>query len=103
MPTKGSTQDVSLLREAREKAERIARSNAYVDFVNICQKELPLVFKLDSAVIDRDHLRVVDHHLKHLTPRISPYITSKVRRVLDFGCGSGGSAIALAMVHPEIH
>lgn len=57
---------------------------------------------MPADVLDRDYLRVVDHHLKNLIPRVQSCFDSSVRRVIDFGCGSGGSAIALAMVYPDV-
>ena len=90
------------LKRAREAAETIAASGDYVSFVEIVRKMDPWIFKRPSSVVDRDYLRVVDHHLKNLLPHIQRYIEPSTRRVLDFGCGSGGSAIALAMVYPEI-
>jgi SAM-dependent methyltransferase len=54
------------------------------------------------AALERDCLRIVDHHLLHLVPRVARYMGSDVHRVLDFGCGSGGSAIALALAYPDV-
>jgi SAM-dependent methyltransferase len=53
-------------------------------------------------VLERDYLRIVDHHLQHLLPRVARYVGSDTRQVLDFGCGSGGSSIALALVYPNV-
>jgi ubiquinone/menaquinone biosynthesis C-methylase UbiE len=58
--------------------------------------------KLSATVLDRDYLRVVDHHLEHLIPRVGRYLGPDIQHVLDFGCGSGGSAIALALVYPNV-
>jgi SAM-dependent methyltransferase len=88
---------------AQERAREIGASGAHAEFVEMLRRRYPWRFQLRPEVLDRDYLRVVDHHLKNLIPRIEPYIGAGVRRVLDFGCGSGGSAIALAMVFPGVH
>jgi len=103
MPAKSQAQNLTLLQHARQRAESIARSSRYADFLKVCRAECPWWFEGNLAAMERDHLRVVDHHLEHLIPLIIPHVTSGVRRVLDFGCGSGGSAIALAMVQPHAH
>jgi SAM-dependent methyltransferase len=90
------------LKEARKAAETIGASRDYADFVDLLRKMRPWIFKRPSSVLDRDYLRIVDHHLKNLLPHIQRHIEPCARRVLDFGCGSGGSAIALAMVYPEL-
>ena len=77
------------LKRAREAAETIAASGDYASFVEIVRKMDPWIFKRPSSVVDRDYLRVVDHHLKNLLPHIQLYIEPSTRRVLDFGCGSG--------------
>jgi SAM-dependent methyltransferase len=91
------------LKRAQETAQAIAKSSDYSNFVEVIRKLRPAMFESPLAVIERDYLRIVDHHLEHLLPQVQRYIDSSVRRVLDFGCGSGGSAIALAMVYPELH
>src|SRR4051812_275858 len=90
------------LKQARETAETIAASSLYARFVDVVRKTHPWVLERPSAVMERDYLRVVDHHLENLLPHIQRYIEPSTRRVLDFGCGTGGSAIALAMVYPGI-
>jgi ubiquinone/menaquinone biosynthesis C-methylase UbiE len=90
------------LRRARETARTIATSSDYASFVAGIRKMSPAMFERPASVIDRDYLRIVDHHLEHLLPQIQRYIGPSTRRVLDFGCGSGGSAIALTMVYPEL-
>src|ERR1017187_1061773 len=92
------------LESAKLRARAVANSGqAYQDFVDLVRKVYPWRFeKLPSAVLDRDYLRVVDHHLEHLVPRVARYLGPDVRRVLDFGCGSGGSAIALALIYPAV-
>ena len=93
---------IAMWREAKQKAENIARTSDYERFVDRLRRRFPTRFKIASHILERDYLRIVDHHLQYLVPRILPHIQPNVRRVLDFGCGSGGSAIALAMVYPEI-
>lgn len=90
------------LKLAQQAAETIGASSDYASFVQIVRKMYPWMFDRPASVVDRDYLRVVDHHLKHLMPQIQRYVAPGTRRVLDFGCGSGGSAIALAMVYPDL-
>jgi ubiquinone/menaquinone biosynthesis C-methylase UbiE len=92
------------LRHAIAAAEACARSPEFAQFVETVRKLYPWRFeRLPPDVLERDYLRIVDHHLKHLIPRVGPCIERGVRRVIDFGCGSGGSAIALALTYPDIH
>lgn len=93
---------VLALKNARSLAETTSRSRQYEQFVAIVRAKFPWCFQKNSDTLERDYLRIVDHHLKHLIPLLVTYISPDMRRVLDFGCGSGGSAIALAMVYPEI-
>ena len=90
------------LKLARETAQTIATSSDYASFVAGIRKMYPAMFERPASVIDRDYLRIVDHHLEHLLPQLQRYVGPSTRRVLDFGCGSGGSAIALTMVYPEL-
>jgi SAM-dependent methyltransferase len=92
------------LEGAKQRAQEVANSGEpYREFVEMVRRVSPWRFeKLAPAVLDRDYLRVVDHHLEHLIPRVARHLTPDVRRVLDFGCGSGGSAIALALVYPNV-
>jgi SAM-dependent methyltransferase len=92
------------LEGAKQRARAIADSGEpYSEFVDLVRRVHPWRFdKLPPAVLDRDYLRVVDHHLEHLAPRVARYMGPDVRRVLDFGCGSGGSAIALALMYPNV-
>jgi ubiquinone/menaquinone biosynthesis C-methylase UbiE len=91
------------LQEAARKAEAVSTSREYEQFLETVREKYPWRFQRRSDVIARDYLRIVDHHLRNLIPLVERYIGSNVQRVLDFGCGSGGSAIALAMVFPQIH
>jgi len=91
------------IERAKETAESISRSPEYQAFLERLRKEYPWRFQISREIIERDYLRIVDHHLRHLIPKIQRYMRPDVKRVLDFGCGSGGSAIALAMVNPEVH
>jgi SAM-dependent methyltransferase len=94
----------SALRAAQDRARIIACSPAYKQFIAKIREKFPWRFeRIRPEVLDRDYLRIVDHHLRRLVPLIGEYITADTRRVLDFGCGSGGSAIALAMVYPNVH
>jgi ubiquinone/menaquinone biosynthesis C-methylase UbiE len=91
------------LREAKEKAAACADSPAYREFVETVREKVPWRFeKLPLEMLERNCLRIVDHHLDHLIPRTQIFMAPNIRRVLDFGCGSGGSLIALAMVNPEV-
>lgn len=92
------------LERARETAEAIATSSLdYEHFVQVVREIHPWRFeKLPAAVLDRDYLRLVDHHLRQLIPRVARYLRTDMRRVMDFGCGSGASAVALALVYPDI-
>jgi ubiquinone/menaquinone biosynthesis C-methylase UbiE len=91
------------LRRARETAMAIGASTDYAAFVAGVRKMYPGLSERPATVVDRDYLRIVDHHLEHLLPELLRYVRPDAHRVLDFGCGSGGSAIALAMVHPEVY
>jgi len=92
------------LERAKQKAQDVADSGErYAQFVQLLRDTDPWRFeKLSPAALERDCLRIVDHHLVHLVPRVARYMGSDVHRVLDFGCGSGGSAIALALAYPHV-
>jgi SAM-dependent methyltransferase len=88
---------------AKTAADAVAKSPAFRVFVEMVRGIAPWRFERVAAdVLQRDYLRIVDHHLTHLVPRVQPCIDSSVRRVLDFGCGSGGSAIAVALTNPDL-
>ena len=92
------------LAQAKQRAREIADSPPFERFVDMIRERFPWRFeKMPLAVLNRDYLRIVDHHLEHLMPHAQRYMNADVRRVLDFGCGSGGSAIALAMLYPNLH
>lgn len=90
------------LNRARETAQKVGASRDYAGLVEGVRQMYPWIVDRPSSVVDRDYLRIVDHHLEHLLPEIQRYVGPSTRRVLDFGCGSGGSAIALAMVYPDL-
>src|ERR1700685_4398842 len=90
------------LERARGTAESIGRSAEYQAFLERLRQRFPWRFQMPGSVIERDYLRIVDHHLRQLIPKVQRYIQPGISRVLDFGCGSGGSAIALAMVYPGL-
>lgn len=100
---KNQTNGSVSLREAKERAAAVARSGEFAEFLKLCLEKFPWRFRVISPALERDYLRVVDHHLEHLLPRLQPYVGPNIHRVLDFGCGSGGSAIALAMVYPQLY
>lgn len=91
------------LTEAQNLATAAGTSDEYARFVEAVRQRYPERFrKIPPAVLERDYLRIVDHHLEHLLPRLARCVGPNTRRVLDFGCGSGGSAIALALAYPQI-
>ena len=96
------TSDIIL--QAQQRANAVAGSPAFDRFVSMILERYPWRFeKMPRAVLDRDYLRIVDHHLRHLIPHVQRYMGPEVKRVLDFGCGSGGSAIALALAYPNVY
>ena len=92
----------SPLEHVSAVANVVAQSPEYLRFVKLVRTLTPWRFQLPPDVLERDYLRIVDHHLKRLLPLLVPHVGTEVRQVLDFGCGSGGSAIALALVYPHI-
>jgi SAM-dependent methyltransferase len=98
----GNTAPATAFDQARAAAEDVAKSVEFTRFRERLRSRFPQQVRTAAAAFDRDYVRVVDHHLRSLTPKLQSYVDSKTRRVLDFGCGSGGSAIALAMVYPDV-
>jgi S-adenosylmethionine-dependent methyltransferase len=94
----------SSLDRARRLSAAVADSgDRYAQFVERVRAAAPWRFeKVPRAELDRDVLRLVDHHLEHLIPRVARYLDAEVHRVIDYGCGSGGSAIAVALVYPNV-
>ena len=92
------------LERAKQRARAVANSGqCYRQFVQSMREAYPWRFeKLPRVVLERDCLRIVDHHLEHLVPRLASHMGPDMRRVVDYGCGSGGSAIALALVYPDV-
>ena len=74
---------------AKDRAAAVAASDGYAQFVESIRKVFPWRFQAPLHVLERDYLRIVDHHLAHLIPLVHPYMESGTRRVFDFGCGSG--------------
>jgi SAM-dependent methyltransferase len=87
---------------ATEHARAVADSAEYATFVEEIFARFPWRRAAPRESLDRDYLRIVDHHLINLVPKVQPYMESGIRTILDFGCGSGGSAIALCLVDPDI-
>jgi ubiquinone/menaquinone biosynthesis C-methylase UbiE len=93
---------VGMRDSAQARAESIAQSAEFAEFVRTIQERFKWQSQVPPAVLDRDCFRIVDHQVRHLIPHVQKCMRSGIRQVLDFGCGTGGSAIALAMVYPEI-
>lgn len=87
------------LNAGLQDAATIATSRKHDDFVELVRKETP--WRLKESNDPETYLRNVEHHLRHFVPRLLASVDREVRRVFDFGCGSGGSSISLAMVFPE--
>ena len=102
-PTSADRHWQSGIQPAMDIAAGIARSSQFEEFSHIVRGRFPWRFEqIRSDVLARDYLRVVDHHLRTLIPPVQAYMGPGIRRVLDFGCGSGGSAIALALAYPGV-
>lgn len=102
MATVGSLQELygPRLRAARERATSIAESQAYREFVGVVRAKTPRRF--DGGKGANDFLRRVDQHLAHFVPKLLASVDRDIQDVFDFGCGTGASSIALAMVLPEV-
>jgi len=90
------------LLNAKANVEQIAKSADFARFRDKVLARFPQRSPSALQAFERDYVHVVDHHLRSLLPKLAGYIDDGTRRVLDFGCGSGGSAIALAMVYPHV-
>jgi ubiquinone/menaquinone biosynthesis C-methylase UbiE len=91
--------DDSRLITARERCEVIAKSDAYRQFVEFVRTKTPARF---TGGTPEHFLRLVDHHLRHFVPKLMRSVDVDIREVFDFGCGTGASSVALALVFPEI-
>src|SRR3954471_12435366 len=90
------------LAAAAARVRGVDASPQYGEFAAMVRERFPWRSKLPQAVLARDYLQIVAHHLQHLLPRVLSSIDPSVHDVLDFGCGSGGSAISLALVCPHM-
>lgn len=91
---------VDRLTAARERAAAAANSVEYRQFVELVREKTPGRFNGNKEL--GVFLRRVDQHLEHFVPRLLASVDRGVRQVLDFGCGTGASSVALAMVFPEV-
>lgn len=87
------------LTVARERATSIAATVEYREFVDAVRAETP--WRFDDGRDPERFLRGVDSHLENFLPRLLPCVDGEVRSVFDFGCGTGSSIVAAAMVFPE--
>lgn len=87
------------LRAAREYASAVGDSRAFRDFVEVVRAKTPWRFK-DGREPER-FLRGVETHLVHFVARLLPCVEREVHTIFDFGCGTGSSAISMAMVFTE--
>lgn len=88
----------SRLIAARQRAERVAESDEYARFVEFVRAKTPNRFSGQAPEL---FLHLVDHHLLHFVPNLLGSAEGEIRKVFDFGCGTGASSVALAMVFPE--
>src|SRR5690348_392055 len=88
------------LTAARERAAAVVGSNEYQDFVELVRAKTPGRFNGNKEL--GVFLRRVDQHLEHFVPRLLASVDREIHQVLDFGCGTGASSVALAMVFPDI-
>lgn len=91
---------VERLSAARKEAADVAASTAYVEFSEFVRAKTPSRF--NDGKSPEDFMHLVDHHLLHFVPKLLRSVDGEIRKVFDFGCGTGASSIALAMVFPEI-
>lgn len=87
------------LQEAREHATAVDASSAFDSFVERVREVSPWRFRGHTGV-DR-FLHGVDDHLLHFVPKLLRSVHCDLHAVFDFGCGSGSSSIALALLYPE--
>lgn len=88
------------LRAARKQAAAVVHSEAYREFVELVRAKTPARFNGNKEL--GVFLRRVDQHLEHFVPRLLASVDRDIHDVFDFGCGTGASSIALALVFPEI-
>ena len=92
-------------RNAKDAVAKIDESPSFERFITGLKVTFPWRFDLPLPTLERDYLRIrLNHHLDNFIPLVQPFIVelAHIHRVLYFGCGSGGSAIALAMTYPEL-
>ncbi len=94
------TQYTARLRNARQAAEAVDKSESFDAFVEVVRRETPWRFN-GAKELDR-YLHNVDHHLSNFAPRVLACIDGDVHTIFDFGCGSGSGSIALAMMFPGL-
>jgi SAM-dependent methyltransferase len=90
----------SRLTTARERAAAVAETSAYREFVEFVRAKTPGRFNGNREL--GVFLRRVDQHLEHFVPKLLASADRDIHQVLDFGCGTGASSVALAMVFPEL-
>jgi ubiquinone/menaquinone biosynthesis C-methylase UbiE len=90
---------VSRLAAARERAAAIAETREYLDFVELVRAKTPGRFDGKELGV---FLRRVDQHLEHFVPKLLASADRDIHQMFDFGCGTGASSVALALVFPEL-
>lgn len=88
------------LQAARERAAATAKSAEFREFVELVRAKTPGRFNGDKELTV--FLRRVDQHLEHFVPKLLASVDHDIHQMLDFGCGTGASSVALALVFPEI-